>query len=117
MEIHPSTHEVLLICAVDKLCQLSKIKVIKEKKIFFLKISEVWSLQVVSTRKAFEQISDALEKKYKNKNTLVLENWKGYKDRKCIMLKKADTYSLSEQSDAGADSLKNYCKKCLYFCK
>ena len=32
MEIHPSTHEVLLICAVDKLCQLSKIKVIKEKK-------------------------------------------------------------------------------------
>ena len=31
MEIHPSTQEVLLISAVDKLCQLSKIKVRKEK--------------------------------------------------------------------------------------
>ena len=37
MEIHPSTHEVLLICAVDKLCQLSKIKAVKEKKSFSLK--------------------------------------------------------------------------------
>ena len=63
METHPSTHEVFLISEVDKECQLSQINWKNKKKVVVLrKRLQVWSLQLVPSRKAFEEISDAKEK-------------------------------------------------------
>ena len=62
MEIHPGTHEVFLISEVDKECQLSQINWKKKKIVVLRKRLQVWSLQLVPSRKAFEGISDAKEK-------------------------------------------------------
>ena len=66
MEIHPGTHEVFLISEVDKECQLSQINynnnLKKKKAVVFCKRLQAWSLQLVPSRKAFEEISNAKEK-------------------------------------------------------
>ena len=76
MEIHSSTHEVFLISEVDKECQLSQInwKKIKRKEVAILRKSlQVWSLQLVPSRKAFEKNFDAKEK--------LVSFWKGYEEQ------------------------------------
>ena len=91
MEIHPGTHEVFLISEVDKECQLSQINWKKKKVVVLRKRLQIWSLQLVPSRKAFEEISDAKEKSVSFK--------KGYEEQN-VSTSRRQTYMLSVQVGA-----------------